>query len=512
MNLARCIATLLCLFVALPCPVVAGKPSGVQDRPSILLLFADDQRADTIGAWGNPHIETPHIDALVRRGFSFKRNYCFGSNSGAVCVPSRAMLHTGKHWMHSNNQMKGETTLGELLRGAGYTTFATGKWHNGAPSILRSFDQGRAIYMGGMSDHTEVPLQDIRDGQLVTKRMGDGFSSELFADAAIDFLSNRSGEEPFFCYVAFTAPHDPRQPPVAYREKYYARRPPLPVNFLPQHPFDNGFMTGRDESLAAWPRTKDVVSDQLCEYYGLVTHLDEQIGRVVDALNASGQADNTIIIYAADHGLAMGSHGLLGKQSVYEHSMRCPLVFAGEGIPKGKSTDAFSYLLDIYPTVCALTGTQPPDGLDGASLRDIWTGRQAQVRDEVYLQYINTQRSVREDRWKLIRYPKINHTQLFDLENDPHERNNLADSQQHRAHVDRLMGKLRSWQQKWGDELPLTTDDPKPKWVDLTGRDRVPDRWQPEWIRRKYFDGAEPSARSQEQNRRMRETFSRKPR
>ncbi len=492
------LAVAVAAFTSLASPVAAGDDAA---RPNILLLFADDQRADTVGAWGNPHIETPNIDSLVRRGFSFRQNYCFGSNSGAVCVPSRAMLHTGKHWMHSNNQMDGETTLGQLLRGQGYRTFATGKWHNGARSILRSFEQARAVYMGGMCDHTQVPLQDIVDGGLTNKRIGDGFSSQLFADAAIGFLEQQTGEKPFFAYVAFTAPHDPRQPPEPYRARYYARRPPLPVNFLPQHPFDNGFLTGRDESLAAWPRTREVISDQLCEYYGLITHLDQQIGRVLDALRRSGQADNTIIIYAADHGLAMGSHGLLGKQSVYEHSMRCPLVFAGPGIPEGKSTSAFSYLLDIYPTVCGLTGTMPPAGLDGHNLSGLWEGTTEAVRDAVFLQYINHQRSVREGRWKLIRYPQIDYTQLFDLEADPHEQYNLAESAKHQAHVDRLITRLKAWQKEWGDRQPLTVPNPKPRFVDLTGRKRTPDRWQPEWIRKKYFDGAEHTAKDQQRNR-----------
>ncbi len=482
------------------------------DRPNILLLFADDQRADTIGAWGNPNIDTPNIDALVKRGFSFKQNYCFGSNSGAVCVPSRAMLHTGKHWMHSNNQMKGETTLGQLLQTKGYKTFATGKWHNGAPSILRSFETGRAVYMGGMCDHTEVPLQDIVDGQLTSKRFGTGFSTTLFANALIEFLSNHKEEEPFFAYAAFTSPHDPRQPPEEYRDKYYQKRPPLPENFLPEHPFNNGFMTGRDESLAGWPRTKEVVSDQLAEYYGLVDHLDVQIGRVMNALKLTGKADNTIVIYAADHGLAVGSHGLLGKQSVYEHSMRCPLIFVGNGIPAGKSTKAFSYLLDIYPTLCSMIGIEPPKGLDGEDLSPIWKGEKKKVRDEIYLQYTNHQRSVRDERWKLIRYPQINHTQLFDLEQDPHEKVNVANAQSvmHQNQVKRLMGKLTAWQTDFGDKLPLTSKNPKPKAIDFTSKKRVPDRWQPEWIRKKYFDGAAPNERSQQQIRKMREEFGKK--
>lgn len=478
------------------------------ERPNVVLLFADDQRADTIGAWGNDRIRTPHIDSLVHRGYSFQGNYCFGSNSGAVCVPSRAMLHTGKMWMHTNNAMSGELTLGQLLGQHGYRTFATGKWHNQPPALLRSFAEGQALYMGGMCDHTEVFLQDIVDGQLGHKRIGDGFSSQLFADALIDFLNRQDGQQPFFAYAAFTAPHDPRNPPVPHREMYYANRPALPANYLPQHPFDNGHTVGgRDENLAAWPRTREVISDQLCEYYGLITHLDEQIGRVLQTLHKKGLADNTIVIYAADHGLAMGSHGLLGKQSVYEHSMRCPLIIAGPGIPDGKQTTAFTYLIDLYPTICGLVGIDRPAGLDGHDLADLWSGRRTELREFVYLPFRNVQRSVRDQRWKLIVYPQINHRQLFDLQSDPHEMRNLIDRPQYQAQHDRLLKQLIQWQQDVGDQQPLSVANPAPREVNLTGRPRVPDRWQPEWIVEKYFDGVGMLPRDREQIEKQRVEF-----
>jgi arylsulfatase A-like enzyme len=308
-------ACLLGLLWALACmsSVVAGAT-----RPNILFLFADDQRADTIAALGNPHIKTPNIDTLVTSGFTFRTNYCFGGNSGAVCVPSRAMLMSGKTWFHVDTAtLKGARLMPEVLGENGYVTFGTGKWHNGQDSWLRAFQQGRNIFFGGMSDHLQVPVRDLGpDGKLTPVRTGEKFSSELFADAAIEFLRRQDGKKPFFAYVAFTAPHDPRMPPVPFREMYYRDRPPLPANFLPQHPFDNGMLVLRDENLAPWPRTEAVIRDQLAEYYGLITHMDGQIGRILAALKETGLADNTIIIYAADQGLAVGSHGLLGKQSI----------------------------------------------------------------------------------------------------------------------------------------------------------------------------------------------------
>ena len=464
-------------------------PTVPKKRLNVLFLYSDDQRADTIGAWGNAHIKTPNLDRLVREGFSFKRNYCFGGNSGAVCLPSRAMVNSGRTWFSVKNDLSNAKILPELLREEGYATFATGKWHNGQASWLRGFEHGRAVFFGGMSDHTKVPIRDLgADGQLTEVRTGEKFSSELFADAAVEFLKTYKSDKPFYAYVPFTAPHDPRQPPEKYREMYYRNRPPLPKNFLPQHPFDNGHCKGgRDESLAPWPRTREVVSDQLCEYYGLITHMDEQIGRILDTLDETGRAADTLVVFASDQGLAVGSHGLLGKQSVYEHSMRSPLIFRGPGVPKGQESQAFSYLFDIYPTVCEALGVAPPAGVEGLSLAGVWQGKKAKVRDSVFLPFRDVQRAVRDERWKLIRYPKINHTLLFDLSNDPEETRDLAAAPEHKAPVERLLGLMKEWQAKVGDKAPLETDDPKPKEMDLTGRERKPDPWQPKWIRQKYF-------------------------
>lgn len=467
-------------------------------RPNILFLFADDMRADTLAAHGNPHIRTPNLDRLVAEGFSFRGNYIFGGNSGAVCVPSRAMLMSGKTWFHVDTAtLKGVKLLPELLGEHGYVTFGTGKWHNGQPSWLRAFLRGKTVMFGGMSDHTKVPVRDLApDGKLTAERIGERFSSELFADSAIEFLKSHDGRKPFFAYVAFTAPHDPRQPPLSFREPYYRSLPPLPPNFLPQLPFDNGMMQGgRDENLAAWPRTEKVIRDQLAEYYGLITHMDEQIGRILVALKESGRADNTLIIFVADNGLALGSHGLLGKQNVFEHSMRVPLVFVGKGIPAGRSTTAFTYLLDVFPTLCDVAGATPPPDLAGESLRPLWEGQKAGIRDSVFLPFMQIQRAVRDERWKLIAYPKIGHLQLFDLQTDPHETTNLIDRPEHAAHVTRLQKLMKEWQAEVGDTLPLPTQDTPPTKVDLTGRERVPDQWQPEWIVRKYFGATPPDGR-----------------
>jgi arylsulfatase A-like enzyme len=343
---------------------------------------------------------------------------------------------------------------------------------------------------GGMSDHTKVPVRDrLPDGSLSEQRMGEKFSSEMFADSVIDFLQQHDASKPFFAYVAFTAPHDPRQPPQAYRDEYYRRLPPLPANFLPQLPFDNGMMNGgRDENLGAWPRTEAMIRDQLAEYYGLITHLDEQLGRILAALEGTGRYRNTLIVFTADNGLALGSHGLLGKQSVFEHSMRTPLIVCGPGIPAEQSSKAFTYLFDLFPTLCDSVGLPIPERLRGLSIRPIWEGKQDKIRDSVFLPFMQTQRAVRDERWKLAAYPKIGHLQLFDLQHDPYEMHNLIDDPQYQPEVKRLQALMKSWQQQVNDTLELPSNNTPPPPIDLTGKARKPDSWQPDWIIKKYFE------------------------
>ncbi len=491
MNRFECGLMLCLLFSA-----GVGESAG-EDRPNIVFLFADDQRVDTIAAHGNSNIQTPNLDRLTREGVSCRQNYCAGSYSGAVCVASRSMIMTGRHWMRIDDTRNwtGLPLLPEVLGKNGYATHAVGKWHNGLSTLTRGFQSGKAIMMGGMCDHTRVPLQDLTgEGALANSRVGEGFSSTLFADAAIDFLvTQEKSANPFFLYVAFTAPHDPRNPPESYRQVYYDDPPPLPENFLPQHPFNNGQVSrgGRDEGLADWPRRPEVIRDQLCEYYGLVTHLDEQVGRILNAIDELGFDEKTIVVYAADHGLALGSHGLLGKQNVYEHSMSCPLVVRGPGIPKNTSTMAMTYLLDLYRTLCGYAGVEVPEGVDGHNLRSVFEGTQESVRSSVFLAYQDKMRTIRHKDLKLHVYPEINYRLLFDLEADPLEMTNLAEDPARASDIDKLLGEMKAWQQRLGDTLPLTVETPLQKEIDLTGRARLPDRWQPKWIRDKYFGGRE---------------------
>ena len=459
-----------------------------QNRPNILFLFSDDQRADALGAAGNPYIQTPQLDRMAAQGTRFTNAYCMGSHHGAVCAPSRAMLMSGRSLFRVYDRLAGVPTFPMLLRQAGYTTFGTGKWHNEQSAFEAAFEQGEAIFFGGMSDHFNVPVQDLKADRSFSAPKVEGFSTEIFADAAIRFLEQhaRSGADaPFFAYVAFSVPHDPRSPAPAYRDRYAPEGIPLPPNYLPEHPFNLGTGTIRDEILNAYPRTASDIRQHLAEYYALITQMDEQIGRIIATLAANGQLDNTLIIFASDHGLGMGSHGLLGKQNLYEHSMKAPLILMGPGIPANAQREALVYLYDLFPTICDLLSIKAPAAVEGKSLMPVIKGENSAVRSSLFTTYTTTQRAVRDGRWKLIHYPRLHHTQLFDLLRDPYELHNLAPTDS--AQTARMMALLRDWQQETGDTLSLFAENKTEMAYDLRDHVRMPDRHQPESILRKYF-------------------------
>jgi hypothetical protein len=387
----------------------------------VLVIVSDDQRADTVHALGNPHVATPAVDALVARGAVLSRAYCMGSMQGAVCVPSRAMMLSGRSLFHAEEQLRTSDTWPEAFGRAGYRTFLTGKWHNGPAAATRCFAAGRNVFFGGMHDQRSVPVASFSDhGEPVRAAAAGTHSSELFGGAAVEFVESL-GAEPFFAWVAFTAPHDPRQPPAGFRERFTGREPPPPANFLPEHPFDNGALGIRDEKLLGWPRTREAIARELADYYACIEGMDVQIGRIVAALAAKGRLDDTVILFTSDHGLALGSHGLLGKQNLYEHSMRPPAVIAGPGVPAGVRSPGLCYLPDLVATVGDLAGVAAPTGSEAKSLLPLLRGDVPAVREELLLAYGDVQRALVTPTWKLIEYPAAARTQLFDLAGDPDE-------------------------------------------------------------------------------------------
>ncbi len=449
-------------------------------RPNIVFFFTDDQRFDTINALGNEKIITPNIDRLVKTGVTFTHAHIPGGTVGAVCMPSRAMIHSGKSLFHlqdSGASIPDEhSLLGETLKNNGYRTFGTGKWHNGAEAYARSFTDGDEIFFGGMNDHWNVPayhydpsgkydkqLPYVKDwffkkdiSYINADHVNNGkHSSEIFADASINFIENYHTDNPFFMYVSFMAPHDPRTMPEKFLKMYDDVDIELPPNFTGGHSFDNGALKIRDEMLAEFPRDPDEIKMHLKEYYAMITHADHEIGRIIEALEDAGKFENTIFIFAGDNGLALGQHGLMGKQSCYEHSMRIPLIFSGPGIPQGVKSDALVYLLDIFPTICDFLDIERPDNIDGISLKPSIKNPEQKVRDCVYLTYGKVQRGVSDQEYKLIEYVidgKHTMTQLFNLKNDPWELNNLAESDDYSKKLNEMRLKLFKLRDEWNDK------------------------------------------------------------
>ncbi len=425
-------------------------------KPNVLFLFADDMRADSVAALGNPTVKTPTLDALANRGFILRNAYCLGGNSGAVCTPSRNMLLSGNAYFRWKDFQPPQGAKGMLSPGDGPN------W----PLAMK--DAGYETYHEGKHGNTALLIQAKFEHNLYIKEDADrtgGEPGKQIADDVTKFLKERKDPRPFFMYLAFGNPHDPRMADKKYLDLYDRDKIPLPKNFLPQHPFDNGEMTVRDEALLPWPRTEAAVRKELHEYYATITAMDFHMGRIIATLKELGQLDNTLILFSADQGIAIGSHGLLGKQNLYDAGMKSPLIFAGPGIPHAAS-DALVYLLDIYPTVLDLVGAAKPKGIDGQSFRSVLTGSVKTVRSELFFAYRDVQRGWRDERWKLLRYPQVDMTQLFDLQTDPDEMKNLAGDPAHQERVIQMLARLKAQQANYSDALPLTVANPKPaKWT-----------------------------------------------
>ena len=409
---------------------------------NILIIYSDDHSYHALGAAGNKEISTPNLDKLVKSGLMFTQAHVMGGHQGAICIPSRVMLLTGRYV----NRLPGDgniipdsiISLPEVLRKQGYNTYHTGKWHSDKVSHSRMFSTGGDIFFGGMhfpkfggQEHPTVFLYDSSGVYSESrKRLSDIYSTTLYTDNAVRFLSSQTAKtNPFFCYVAFTSPHDPRTPPGKFSSMYNPKKITLPANFLTKHPFDNGDLNVRDEQLLPIPRDSDAIKKDIALYYGMVSEMDAQVGRILEALEKSGLKENTLIVFAGDNGLAVGQHGLLGKQNLYEHSIRVPMIISGPGVPANKKTDGFTYLSDITPTIIDYLQVQKPSSVEGRSLLPIIQDPSRKVRSSIYNVYGHWSRSIKtEDGFKLIVYnvDGIETTQLFNLKNDPLEIQDLS--------------------------------------------------------------------------------------
>lgn len=474
------------------------------EKPNILFIFADDQCYSTVHASGNSEIRTPNLDKLVERGVTFTHTYNMGAWHGAVCVASRAMLNTGRFvWRaysfedHQQDLADRGEMWGQLMQKAGYDTYMTGKWHvktnaeklfnhvvhvrPGMPpdpwngevmnKIIEQYGTGNTDLKDVMPAGYYRPLSPSDTVWAPWKKQFGGYWeggrhwSEVLGDDAIAFLdSAKDKDKPFFMYLAFNAPHDPRQSPKEYVDMYPPENISLPESFLPEYPYKDSIGCGpslRDEALAPFPRDEYAIKVHRQEYYAIITHMDHQVGRILEALERSGRADNTYIFFTADHGLAVGNHGLTGKQNMYDHSLRVPLFVAGPDVPENKKISAGVYLQDIMASTLEIAGMEKPEYVEFNSLMPFIRGeRKTSFYPAIYGCYRpDLQRMIRSGGYKLIVYPQIKKIRLYDLENDPLEMNDLADEPTYLEVKTDMFEQLQELQREMDDPLVMSEGD-----------------------------------------------------
>jgi arylsulfatase A-like enzyme len=428
--------------------------------PNFVVILTDNQRFDTIAALGNPVIRTPNLDRLVRGGTTFTRAVAY-----PLCTPSRTEMITGCSALRtgvvgfSQRPPKDLAFWPAVMRDRGYETWHIGKWHIvGEPSEYGYSQTGAMVRSGG----PRTPPLFGRHGREITGYRNSVFSSNrpdvklsqpvaltadidrYFADSAIEVIEQKPAR-PYFLHVNFTAGHDPYLTPDGFEPAYDPAKIPLPPNFLPEHPFDHGNLRGRDELLLPWPRTPEMIREGLAYYYAELSYMDQQVGRILTALEKTDQMNNTIVIFSSDHGRGLGSHGIVGYHCMYEHSISAPIIFFGQGIPAGVTQTAQCYLRDLFPTVCELSRTPVPATVEGRSLVPVLQGQADKIYDYVFGGFQRFSRMVRSDRWKYIYYPQIDKAQLFDLQSDPHEIHDLAAARAHAQVAADLRTRLLAW-------------------------------------------------------------------
>ncbi len=471
-RVAVWIAGFMSMVAAFP---AAAEDPAVGSQPNIVFIFSDDQSFQTIAAHGFDEVQTPNLDRLARAGTTFSHAYNMGSWSGAVCIASRMMLNSGRSvWraQRAHATAEAERQAGrwwsEYLKAAGYRTYMTGKWHTPA-NVQRAFDVVRDPRPGMPTDtptsYNRPPATgpdpwsptDVAQGGYWA---GGTHWTEVVGEHSVNFIQQAANEDaPFFMYLAFNAPHDPRQSPQRFVDLYPLDKLRIPTSFLVNYPYADAIGCGpslRDERLAPFPRTAEAIARHRQEYFAIITHLDEQIGRILDALAASGKADNTWVFFTSDHGLAVGQHGLMGKQNQYDHSVRVPFIVVGPGVESGRVIDEPIYLQDVMPTTLAFAGVPAPDHVEFQNLLPLLRGEPSRY-SAIYGSYLQLQRSIRTQQHKLILYPQAQVVRLFDLQRDPDERHDLADQPSSRPLIRELFAQLRELQRQFDDPLELTS-------------------------------------------------------
>jgi len=428
--------------------------SNHNQRSNILFLFTDDQHFRALGAAGNREVHTPNMDWIARGGVHF--THCHVSNP--ISTPSRACVQTAQYGFRNGVTFFKQSIrpdaprIARALSERGYQTAFAGKWHNDGRPCDHGFYLMRNVFLGGMHDYKSIPVvQGANDAPIEVPR----HPSEVFTDGALELLE-KGCEEPFALFVWYTAPHDPRTPPEKYESLYPPERINVPRNFMPAPPFDPGTLEIRDEKLLPRPLEPDAIKREIGRYYALLTHVDNQMGRILHRLQEKGQLDNTVIFLASDNGLSLGAHGLLGKQTMYDEAVRVPLIVRGPGFQQKVRCDALVDLIDIPPTMCDIAGAPIPDSVQGRTLTPLLTGRRSKLRESIFCHYSDLFRMVRTPQHKLIQHLKTGREELFHIETDPYEQNNLIESAVDGSVLHDLRTRLADWRKTVGDPIVKT--------------------------------------------------------
>jgi choline-sulfatase len=422
------------------------------DKPNILVIMSDEHGPMFSGLYGHPIVRSPHLDALGQSGIVFDAGYC----NSPLCVPSRASfvagIQTGRTGAYDNGApFPSETvTFPYLLRGAGYEVVLDGKMHFIGPDKLHGFERQLTRDAHGRGDVTGHEWQEDHPagGPAMRRRIeeaGPGRASHLDFDdeveaAALDWLREPDRKERPWCLVAsFLCPHFPLIVPEPYFSQYYPNNVDLPVipqgHLKSQHPAHERVR----RTFALYDYTEEQVRVARAAYYGLITYLDDKIGRLMAALRETGQYENTVVVYTSDHGDLIGDHGLWWKNSFYEQSSRVPILFSWPGtLPSGKRFGGAMSNVDVARTLVDIGGGAEPEDWDGDTLlplmRALGTAGEAEAssrwKDEAICEYYGhatnrPQRMLRAGRWKYNYYHR-EPAELYDLATDPGELHDLA--------------------------------------------------------------------------------------